>query len=342
MTNKKIAVTGATGLVGSHLVAELLRQGYRDITLPVRNAQRLANLYKTLEREHIDVAGIGFNVVQTELNNPITLKACFRGVDIVYNCAAAVSLGAMDEHLLIDGNIEITKHVVNAALECEVGRLVHVSSVAALGIAPEGEKYTDENTHVESLAGMTAYGVGKFLSENEVWRGSEIGLRTTVVNPVVILGAGDWHSGSTSLVPVMAAGIPFYTEGVTAMVDVKDVARAMIALGNCDAAIGERFILSGGNISYREFLTLSAHAARNKPPHIKAGRFILGAAWRAAWLFGKITGHKPLLNREVIRILTNKTYYSTEKIKNTLNFEFTPLAETIDLVVKQYLKEKNN
>lgn len=341
MTSKKIAVTGATGLVGSHLVAELLRQGYRDITLPVRNPQRLANLYKTLEREGVARTDANFKIVETELNNPVTLKACFCGIDTVFNCAAAVSLGAMDEHLLIDGNIEIAKHVVNAALECGVGRLVHVSSIAALGPAPEGKKYIDESTCVESLAGMSAYSTGKFLSENEIWRGSEIGLKATVVNPAVILGAGDWRSGSTALAPLMTLGIPFYTEGVTAMVDVRDVARAMIALANSDAAIGERYILSGGDISYREFLTLAALAAGRKPPRIKAGRFALGAAWRAAWLWGRLTGSKPLLNKELSRIVTNKTYHSTEKIKNTVNFEFTPLADTIDRIVKQYLTEKN-
>lgn len=341
MATKKIAVTGSTGLVGSHLVAELLRQGHRDITLPLRNPGHLENLYKTLEREGIGREDAKLNIVETELNNPLTLKACFRGIDTVFNCAAAVSLGAMDEHLLIDGNIEIAKHVVNASLDCGVGRLMHVSSVAALGVPPEGVKYTDESMYVESLAGMSAYGAGKFLSENEVLRGSETGLSTTIVNPVVILGAGDWHSGSTALVPLMAAGVPFYTEGVTAMVDVKDVARAMVALAESDAAVGERFILSGGNISYREFLTLAASAAGKKPPRIKIGRFALGAACRAAWLWGGITGRKPLINRESTRILMHKTYYSAEKIKNTVNFEFTPLADTVGRIVKQYLTEKN-
>ena len=340
MHQSKIAITGATGLVGSHLLAELISRGFRDFTLPVRSASRVRRMTATLDREGVDHSNARFNVLEIELTNPVELKDAFTGIDTVFNCAAAVSLGAMDEQKLIDGNVQIARHVVNACLDAGVGKLVHVSSIAALGEAPEGAEYIDETMVPESLSGMPAYYAGKLLSENEVMRGVACGLRAVVVNPAVILGAGDWHSGSTAMVPYMTMGIPFYTEGVTGMVDVKDVARAMADLAEYEDAVGQRYILCGANISYKEFLTLSARSSGAKPPRIRTGRSMLGTAWRGAWLWSKLTGSQPLFNKDLTQVLLKKTRYSTEKIKNTLNFEFTPIGETIDRIVKQYLAEE--
>ena len=341
MESTKIAVTGATGMVGSHLVAELVARGCRDITLPVRNASRIGRMTATLDREGVDYSSVRFNIIETELTNPVELKAAFEGIDTVFNCAAAVSLGAMDEETLIDGNIQIARHVVNACLGACVGKLVHVSSIAALGEAPEGAKYIDETMVPESLDGMPTYYIGKLLSENEVMRGIACGLKAVVVNPALILGAGDWCTGSAAMVPYMTKGVPFYTDGVTGMVDVRDVVRAMVELAVCEAAVGQRYILCGANISYREFLSLAAGASGKKSPRIEARRFLLGAAWRGAWVWGKLTGTRLLFTRDLAQVLQKKTYYSTEKIKNTLNFEFTPIGETIDRIVKQYFAEKN-
>lgn len=341
MTDRKIVVTGATGLVGSHLVAELVRRGFRNITLTVRDSRRIGRMTATLERENIDYSGVQFSVMEVELTNPVELRSAFEGIDTVYNCAAAVSLGAMDEDQLIDGNIQIARHVVDACLDAGVGKLIHVSSIAALGETPEGGGCIDETMVPESLANMSSYYAGKLLSENEVMRGVACGLRAVVVNPALILGAGDWHSGSTAMVPLMAAGVPFYTDGSTGMVDVQDVARAMVDLAECEKAVGERFIVCGANISYKDFLTLSAEAAGKKPPHIQAGRFLLGTAWRAAWLAGKLTGKTFLFTRDLAQVLQKKTCYSTDKLKNTIDFEFTPIGQTIDRIVKQYLAQKN-
>ena len=328
-------------MVGSHLVAELVQRGFEDITLTVRDAGRVGRVIATLDREGVDHSGVRLNIVEVEFTNPVELKAAFEGIDTVFNCAAAVSLGAMDENRLIDGNIQIARHVVNACLDAGVGKLIHVSSIAALGEAPEGTECIDETMVPESLADMSAYYAGKLLSEYEVWRGVACGLRAVVVNPALILGAGDWHTGSTAMVPLMAAGVPFYTNGSTGMVDVKDVARAMADLAECDKAVGERFIVCGANISYKDFLTLSAGTAVKKPPRISAGRFMLGMAWRAAWLWGKLTGKTLLFTRDLAQVLQKKTCYSTEKLKNTIGFEFTPIGQTIDRIVKQYIAQKN-
>lgn len=342
MKGNKTAVTGATGLVGSHMVAELIRRGCTDITLPVRDTSRLAKLYDTLRREGVDRSGVRLNAIEAELTNPVETKEALDGVDLVFNCAAAVSLGAMDEWTLIDGNQRMARNVVNACLAHGVRRLVHVSSIATLGAPPEPGMPIDEGMVPSSLDGMSPYHIGKLLAENEAMRGAACGLTTVVVNPAVILGAGDWSTGSSAMIPALAAGVPFYTEGVTAIVDVRDVARAMADLAECDTATGERYILAGANISYRELLTLAAHSAGRRPPRIEAGSRMLGTAWRGAQAWGRISGTRPLFTSEIAAILLRKTRYSNEKIKNRLNFEFTPAENTIDRVIKQYIGEKSH
>lgn len=339
--SRKVAVTGATGLVGSHLTAELIGLGYTEIVLPVRNAARLSNLDKTLERMGVSASGVRLSVIETELTNPVELAEAFEGVDVVFNCAAAVALGTMDDEQLIRSNVDITAHVVDAALAAGVRKLVHVSSIAALGEASEGSPVIDETSLPESLSGLPAYYASKCLCEREVARGAACGLQTVTVNPALILGEGDWRSGSTAMIPYLTIGEPFYTDGVTAFVDVRDVARAMAALSECEQAAGERFILSSGNLTYREFLTIAARASGKRPPFIRAGRAALGLAWRGAWLWGKITGKQLLFTRDVAQVMVKKTYFSTEKIEKTINFEFTPIETTVDRIIKQYLSEKN-
>lgn len=341
MNNRRIAVTGATGMVGSHLVAELIRRGYNDITLTVRDASRIGRMTATLDREGIDHTHTRFNVVEVELTNPVELKEAFDGIDTVFNCAAAVSLGALDDNTLIEGNMQMARHVVNACMGAGVGKLIHVSSVAAIGDPPEEVKYVDETMVHESLADLPSYNAGKLLAENEVMRGAAAGLKTVIVNPTVIIGAGDWRSGSTAMIPAMTSGTPFYTEGSTGVTDVEDVVRVMILLADCPQAVGERFIICGANITYRELVTIMAREAGKKPPRLKIGKCMLGFAWRMASLLGALTGTKMLFTREVAQALNKKTYYSAEKLKNLINFEFTPVEETVHRVVGQYLAERN-
>ncbi|MCL2561557.1 MAG: NAD-dependent epimerase/dehydratase family protein [Rikenellaceae bacterium] len=343
---KKIVITGATGLVGSHLAVELLRRGERDITLVLRDAGRLERMTATLEREGVEHTGVKFKVIETELTNPVELKKAFEGADVVYNCAAAVSLGAMDDEVLVDGNVQIARHVVNACIDAGVRLLVHVSSIAALGSPPEngthdGVKYIDETMTPESLDGLPPYYVGKLLSENEVWRGVACGLRAVVVNPALVLGSGEQGAGSSAAMnPYLTKGVPFYTDGVVGVVDVRDVGRAMVELAACERAVGERFILCGSNVSYRELLTFAAAAAGLRPPRIRAGKALLGAAWRGAWLAGKLTGQQLLFTRDLAEVLLKKTYYSSAKIQNLTGFEFTPVEETITRIVREYLKKR--
>lgn len=335
----RVAVTGATGMVGARVVVELMERGYRDIVLPVRDSRRAEHLMKRLAESGFAQSELsGVRVVQVQLNNPDELRQAFDGVGTIYHCAASVNLGEVKPQQIIQTNVEITSHVVNAALQCSVVTLVHVSSIAALGEAAPGTKYIDEGCDLKSTASTSPYGVSKFMSEHRVMRGHIEGLRTIIVNPGVILGESEGNSGSAPIIGAAVSGVPFYTTGVVGYVDIRDVARAMVTLAEDSAVSGERYILVGANLSVDELLTMAARVARVRTPFIPIGRTALGVAWRTAKLFSVLSGRKSPFSQSLARTMLRKSYYDGGKIKKVCNFEYTSVEKTIERVVAAYVK----
>lgn len=340
MNSRKIAITGATGLLGGYIVAELIRCGYTDLTLLVRSASRLDKLYGTLDREGVAYTKDMFTVAELELNNPREMAEALHGVDTVFHAAAMVSMNEDSAKEIIEINVEMTSHVVNASLESGVRLLVHTSSIAALGGMKKGKMYIDEQTALEDLSSTSPYGQSKFFCENEVWRGHELGLNVVVVNPAVILGIGDRQAdGSARIIRMLAKGVPFYTRGAVGYVDVRDVARAEVALVQCEEAIGERFVLAAENLSFKELISSAAEAAGNRKPIVCAGRWITEAVWRADATLSRMTGRKPAFTQATARSSQEKSYYCGEKIRKFINFDYTPIRRTIKECVTAYIKD---
>lgn len=335
----KIVITGATGLVGSHLTAELVRNGCRKLTLPVRSMRSLPKLYDTLNREGVAIDDVELETVETSLMNPVMLKRVFKGADMVFHCAAAVAIGGMDDKTLIDINAGITSHVVNAALECGIGKLIYVSSIATITASHEEGRCADELSVMDNFTGKSGYTVSKLLAEYEVKRGRIQGLKTIVVNPATILGAGDYKSGSSAVVPLLSRGLPFYTEGVTAFVDVKDVAKALVMLSVSEKAVGGEFILSAGNFSYRELMDTASRISGKRPPRYRLGRKVLSAASGTDKMIASITRRRQLMTKEMADILLRKYYYAGDKIKKTINFDYTSLEDTLRRLIMQYKRD---
>lgn len=331
----KIAVTGATGLVGSHLIAELIRCGYKYFTIPVRSESSLSKLYDVLKREEVDIKDITLDVHETSLTNPIRLKNIFKNVQTVFHCAAMVAIGGMDENSLIKTNTGITSHVVNACLECDVDKLIHVSSIATINSSHYKDAPADESYSMTALPTGSGYAISKLMSENEVIRGAALGLKTIMVNPAPVLGIGGSQNGSASIIPLLSKQISVYTKGVTCFVDVKDVAKAMVMLAESGKGIGEKFILSAQNISYYDLISMANEITGHKPPRYSLGYVILRIASYADNIIAKLSGRRPLLTKEMARILNSKNYYSGDKIKKTINFDYTPLKETILRLISQ-------
>lgn len=287
-------ISGATGLVGSHLAATLLdEQGGAAKYSPIvvaHSEQSWERLDWLLARRGLDPEAVcERRVAELEYLDDCRRLMQEHRPEVLFHCAARVSVGATrDGERLVTENVAMTHNLITAALELPVDErplFVHVSSIAALGgsVGPNG--CIDEGAVMENLAGASAYARSKFLSENEVWRGAAHGLRVAIVNPGVILGemspdSGYWLNGL--LAAVRRGGNRFWIEGETAFVAADDVARAMLLLSERPESWGRRYILSAENLSYRRFLSLIARAAGRPEPTLRVPSWMLRIASRFA------------------------------------------------------------
>jgi nucleoside-diphosphate-sugar epimerase len=323
-SEKKILVTGGAGLVGNELIKQLLEAG--------------ENVKAIYHSSPISISHPSLSVVQCDILDVSMLEEVMEGITHVYHAAALISYDPRDRHQLLKINIEGTANVVNACLDKGVEKLVHVSSVAALGRVKSGEMVTEKMNWTEET-NNSIYGKSKYYGEMEVWRGTAEGLKAVVVNPSLVMGGDSWESGSSAIFKNVYNEFPWYTEGVAGVVDVRDVARAMILLMNSSIS-SEKFILSGENLSYRELFTMIANCFGKKPPSRKVNHFLAEVVWRIEWIKSQLTGKKNLLTKETARTAQAKVFFDHQKILNALpQFHFTKIKDTLEFTCNR-LKEK--
>ncbi|MCK9399380.1 MAG: NAD-dependent epimerase/dehydratase family protein [Bacteroidales bacterium] len=324
-----ILVTGGTGLVGSHLIQALVREGkrVRAIKRPSSDLGMIRKVFDLYtpepEKEFSQIEW-----VEADIMDIFSLEESMEGVEEVYHCAAIVSFLPEDRKRLLRINTEGTANIVNAALEKKIRKLCHVSSIAALGRPENQADLIDENLVWKTSRNNSIYAISKYGAEREVWRGTAEGLDAVIVNPSIILGVAGASMGSSRIFNSIWEGLKFYPPGINGFVDVRDVVRAMILLMNSDIR-NERFILSVDNIEYKRLFDLIAAAMGKPAPHLKVSPMLLGFAWRVEKLRSMVTGVKPLITKETAHTAVQQYEYSNEKIKKELGFEFTPIEETV-------------
>lgn len=322
--NTLILVTGASGFLGQHLLELLIQQ-----PTPIRA------LYNSTQPT---ITAPNLEWVQCDLLDVYAIEEVMQGVTQVYHCAAIVSFDAKKKDQLIHDNVAITENIVNIALEQNIQKLIHVSSIASLGRA-ELDKPIAEDTYWTESKENSSYSKSKHYAEMHVWRGIAEGLNAAILNPGIILGEGNWNTGSSQLMTNVASGFPYYTEGVNAWVDVKDVARAMVLLMESDVE-NERYILSCGNFSYEEIFKTMANALGIKPPHKKASAWMSELVWRMDTIKSKLTGKNALITKESARTAQAKCYYDNSKFLKTFeDFTYTSLPDTIKRMAMAFKKD---
>ena len=337
-----ILVTGGTGLVGSHLLSALVKEG-KNVRALIRSNSKTDNV-KSIFAIHHKNANELFNQIYWKVGDVLdvySLLDAMKDVTEVYHCAAMVSFNSSLKKEMYNVNVKGTANMVNAALEMNIRKFCHVSSIATLGRAGN-LGITDENTSWKNSESTSWYSITKFEAENEVWRGIEEGLNAVIVNPSVIIGKGDWHGGGSSgFFPLVYNGLKFYTEGTNGFVDVRDVANAMRMLVDSDIC-NERFILSSENLSYKQLFDLIAYNLKCKSPSIHAKRFLCEASWRLEKLRSLLMHREPLITRETMQTSTRMYRYSNEKIKSRLPVEFIPIADSVRDTAQQFLNDFKN
>lgn len=333
MLDQKILVTGATGFIGSYLVRYLVRQGYKNIIALKRKDSSLAlveevkNAVTWLDADILDLPA---------------LEDAMEAVSLVYHTAAIVSFHEKGNRDMMKINVEGTANVVNLCLEKGVEKLLHVSSIAALGRKPN-DPHIDEQTPWKQSRWNSPYGVSKYLAEMEVWRGIAEGLNAVIVNPSNVLGSGFWKGRTTTgqMFYKVWQGLPFYPQGTSGFVDVRDTVRFMVKLMESDI-YRERFILNGENLPFKVLFEEMAKVLGVRPPFIRVNPLIRETAWRLAWVASKISGKPAFITRQTARSSARTFFYDNSKSLGAFPFSYTPIRETIEQTGRQFLENVGN
>lgn len=319
-----VLVTGATGLIGTHLLLNLAKLGYS-----VRALQREESSLKPVKDvfDYYKVADLfdKINWVNGDITDVLSLEEAMQGVDKVYHAAALVSFDPNDQEKLYKINIEGTANVVNACLETEVSKLCYVSSTAAVGKTKNGEIVTENNPWNEEEV-TSNYAISKHFAENEVWRGIAEGLSAVMVNPCVVIGPGDINRSSGTLFGTVKRGLKFYTKGANAFVDVRDVAEAMVHLMESSIE-SERFLLIGENLSYKELFAKIAHSINKNPPSILVKGFWVDLSWRVEKVLAFIGRRAPAVTSESAKSAVSTTQFSAQKYSDATGLGFRTIDE---------------
>ena len=319
-----VFVTGGTGLIGSYLLWALRARG-----LAVR----------ALHRGPVPAhAAPGVEWLSGDLLDTEQLRVALTpDVTHVFHCAGLVSYAPQDEDLLLDVNVQGTAAVVDACLERPGIRLVHVSSVAALGgpaagaqPGPDGRTVVTEAATWDLGASHPAYATSKYLGELEVWRGTAEGLDAVMVNPSVVLGPGDWSRSSTRLLRYAHQQHRFYTRGLLNFVDVRDVVAQLLALGfDHPELCSERYILSAEAVPLGDFFRVAAAAMQRRAPSMAVPDWAAEVIWRFEHARAVLTGARPLITRDTARAGRQPVVYGHAKVQSATGLAFRPLADTL-------------
>ncbi len=315
-------------MTGACLLAMLAEQG-----LEVRAIKRAGASLSVFElfTKHRPELREKIEWVEGDLLDPGSLEDALTGIDTVYHAAAMVSFIPAEAALMEKVNIQGTANLVNACLDLpEFRYFVHVSSVATLGRF-SGEQALDENSHWDPSSHPSNYAISKYGAEREVWRAMSEGLPAVIVNPSIILGPGDWNKGSAALFQKARNGFPFYTDGISGFVDVRDVCNAMLWLREKEIT-GERFILNGEDLAFRVLFVKMANALGTKPPYIKVHAWMASLVWPLEKLRCMLLRTKPFITRETAKTARSQYHYSAAKITQ-LGFRFRPIDEAIRYTV---------
>ena len=330
-----ILVTGGTGLVGAHLLYQLTSQ-HKKVRAIYRTSNRLHAVKKVFSY-YTDTAEELFSTIEwvkSDITDVPSLELVFDGVDTVYHAAAFVSFDPKDYRKMRQVNIDGTANIVNYAIASKVEKICFVSSIATIGDAMDTKFVTEENDWIIDYK-SSGYAITKHGAEMEVWRASQEGIDVIVVNPGVIVGAGFWEVNTGLLFAKASKGIPFFTEGVTGFVGVEDVARAMLQLMASDLK-NERFILVAENMSFKAFFSQIANEFKQKPPTIRISKRITSVLRRIDAVRSFITRRDRILTKDSEHSLHSQTYYSSEKVKQHIGFEFTPMNALVKIVGNRY------
>ncbi len=313
----RVAITGASGLLGGNLAAEAIAAGHQVVATR-RAGTKVAHL-----------ADLPIEWRDADLGSQSSLSAAFAGVDAVFHCAAAVGVKRTPTREMHDTNVTGTANVLDACVAARVQRLVHTSSVVGIGLSTNGKPCDETATwNFDQLGLLDGYALTKHQAEQLVHAARDR-IDAVIVNPTYMFGPRDARpSSGKMIIKVVQRRIPGWTDGYNNFVDVRDVARGMLAAWQRGRR-GERYILGGHDMTYRDVFETIARVAAVKPPRFRVPPPIAKLLGRAGDLV-EARGKNPVVNSMQVRYAyTDKFRFASQKASTELGYTIGPLEPAI-------------
>ena len=316
-----ILVTGATGLVGSHILLKLIEQDRVLVALYRSESKKNSTLYFLKERtKSSKVAEIIWR--KGDVCNQPSLAVAFEGITHLYHCAAFISFAHYKQETLMEVNQQGTTNLVNLAIKHQLKKIAYISSIAALGSDTTSDSI-DESTPWNADQDHTPYAYSKFGAELEVWRATQEGVPAVIVNPGVILGTGVEGNPLKLLCNQIDKGLLFYPKGATGYVTVEDVVQVLTELMNSETE-NERFILVAENWSYEQMLRRIALIRKKRPPRIGLRKSWLQIAWGLEGILS-LFGKRRFMTQALISSLCDIKHIQGNRIIKESSFKYSDI-----------------
>ncbi|WP_294285392.1 NAD-dependent epimerase/dehydratase family protein [uncultured Chryseobacterium sp.] len=332
-----VFVTGATGILGRIIVLELLKKG-KNVRAAKRPASNISEVRHSYTFYTEDPEGFFSKIewVDVDFDDIHSLQDALKGVEEVYHCAAKVSFHPKDEKEMYHTNIRGTENLLYACEGSGVKKFLHVSSIAVLdNFNDKGE--LDEESDFNPKLEHSAYALSKHLSEMEAWRASAEGMNVVIINPGMIIGSGNWGNSSGDIFPTFEKN-SFTFSGGSNYVDVRDVAEISVELMEKNL-FGERFIIVAEGRRYSELARQIRSELGLKKAKILSD-FQLNAGRWANILFGWLIPNLRMITKTNIEAISSLHVVSNRKIRETLEYQFIPVSESIDFHLNNYINDK--
>lgn len=332
-----VLVTGATGLVGAHLLLKLSKK-HKKIRAIYRSEAKLAMVKRIFGYYVKDTESVfeGIDWMPCDITDVSALAMAFDSITKVYHCAAYISFDPTRFKNLQKTNVEGTANVVNFCITNQVEKLCYVSSIAAIGRNLNNEPITEATEF--SGTDASVYALTKNAAELEVWRGTQEGVPAVIVNPGVILGPGQWKRGSGTFISQYAKPKKYYLPSGTGFVGIDDVVETMYYLMESDIK-NERFVLVAENLTFKEVQSKIAKAFQIRPPSKRIKLWQLEVFWRFDWLRNKLTGSRRVLSKNTAKSFRNFDTYNSNKIEKVLGKRLRPIEKMIGFCCTIFLEE---
>jgi nucleoside-diphosphate-sugar epimerase len=331
-------VTGATGIIGSHVVLQLLKNNEVVIAgkQPGSDLGKIRRLFSQYNAGD-ETLFKQIRWIDIDVRDLFSVEAALQDVTRVFHCAGFVSFANKDRKKLFEINEKGTRNVVNACLFKKVEALCHVSTIGAINNLDYRGRL-DESVFWKTSGRESDYALSKYGAEREVWRGMEEGLNAVIVNPGVALAPGFWDQSSSRIFNNCFKGNRFYTGGSTGYVAAADVAKIMVALV-AGKHFANRYILIEDNYPFKTVLKTIHRHFKKPEPSIQASRGMLYIARYLDALKCLFTGAEPVITPALVNAALNRQAYSNEKIKALLDYHFMPVIPLLARICDQYISE---